>query len=87
MILATSTQRAFGFVIPPRRRGDRVRRGSSPTLRAGAMRIGSEIELAPNRSPQLTDDELEGHRLNVALFSALGLFRHHRRRPPAVLAG
>lgn len=72
MILATSTQRAFGFVILAV-----VAIGFVvwffANLRAGRDEVGSEIELAPNRSPQLTDDELEGHRLNVALFSALGL--------------
>ena len=72
MILATSTQRAFGFVILAI-----VAIGFVvwffANLRAGRAEIGSEIELAANRSPQLTDDELEGHRLNLALFSALGL--------------
>ena len=59
MILATSTQRAFGFVILAV-----VAIGFVvwffANLRAGRDEVGSEIELAPNRSPQLTDDELEG---------------------------
>ena len=58
MILATSTQRAFGFVILAV-----VAIGFVvwffANLRAGRDEVGSEIELAPNRSPQLTDDELE----------------------------
>ncbi|MCC6224839.1 MAG: cytochrome c [Microthrixaceae bacterium] len=39
----------------------------------GRREAGSEIELAPNRGPDLPDEELEGRRLNIALWSALGL--------------
>jgi mono/diheme cytochrome c family protein len=71
MILAT-TQRAIGFVILAV-----VAIGFIvwffANLRAGRKEIGSEIELAANRKPYLSDDELEGRKLNVALFSALGL--------------
>lgn len=42
-------------------------------LAVGRREAGSEIELAPNRSADLEDDVLEGKRLNVALWSALGL--------------
>ena len=35
--------------------------------------LGSEIELAPNRKPYYSDEELEGPKLNLALFSAAGL--------------
>ena len=51
MILATSTQRAFGFVILAV-----VAIGFVvwffANLRAGRDEVGSEIELAPNRSPR-----------------------------------
>ena len=72
MIVATSTQRAFGFVILAI-----VAIGFVvwffANLRAGQKEIGSEIELAPNRKQYLSDEELEGKKLNLALFSALGL--------------
>jgi mono/diheme cytochrome c family protein len=42
-------------------------------LRSGRKEIGSEIELAANRKPYLDDEELEGRKLNLALFSAAGL--------------
>jgi mono/diheme cytochrome c family protein len=42
-------------------------------LRIGRKEAGSEIELAPNRKPYLPDEELEGPKLNLALWSALGL--------------
>jgi mono/diheme cytochrome c family protein len=71
MILAT-TQRALGFVILAV-----VAVGFVlwlvANLRASRSEVGSEIELAANRRPGTPDEELEGKRLNVALFSALGL--------------
>jgi len=42
-------------------------------LRASRAEAGSEIELAPNRKPYYSDEELEGKKLNLALFSAAGL--------------
>jgi len=72
MILATTTQRAFGFVILAV-----VAIGFIvwffANLRASRDEVGSEIELAANRGNMPTDDELEGRKLNAALFSALGL--------------
>lgn len=71
MIVAT-TQRAIGFVIIAV-----VVIGFVvwllANLRAGREEVGSEIELAPNRKQYLDDDELEGKKLNLALFSAAGL--------------
>ncbi len=71
MILAT-TQQAFGMVLLAI-----VLVGAvvwiAFNLRSGRDEIGSEIELAPNRKEGVTDEELEGNRLNVALFSAAGL--------------
>jgi mono/diheme cytochrome c family protein len=71
MILAT-TQRAIGFVILAI-----VAVGFVvwffANLRAGRDEIGSEIELAANRKPYLSDEELEGRKLNLALYSAFGL--------------
>ena len=71
MILAT-TQRAIGFVILAI-----VAIGFVvwlvANLRAARAEVGSEIELAANRKPYLDDEELEGKKLNLALFSAAGL--------------
>lgn len=44
-------------------------------LRQGRKEVGSEIELAPNRKPYLTDGELEGRKLDRTLsFGLVGLF-------------
>jgi mono/diheme cytochrome c family protein len=44
-------------------------------LRSSRPEVGSEIELAPNRKPYLTDEELEGKKLDRALtWGLLGLF-------------
>lgn len=71
MIVAT-TQRTFGFVLLAV-----VAIGFVvwlvANLRAGRAEAGSEIELAPNRKPYYSDEELEGPRLNLALYSAAGL--------------
>jgi len=71
MIVAT-TQRAFGFVILAV-----VAIGFVVwffvNLRSARKEVGSEIELAANRKDYLSDEELEGKKLNLALFSALGL--------------
>jgi mono/diheme cytochrome c family protein len=40
-------------------------------LRQGRPEIGAEVELAPNRKPYYDDEQLEGPRLNRALFSGL----------------
>lgn len=42
-------------------------------LRAGRKEAGAEIELAANRGPGQSDEELEGPRLNLALWGAFGL--------------
>ena len=71
MILAT-TQRAFGFALLAV-----VAIGTIAWLvaniRASRKEIGSEVELAANRKEYLSDEELEGSKLNMALFSAAGL--------------
>lgn len=71
MIVAT-TQRAIGFVILAV-----VAIGFVvwffANLRASRAEVGSEIELAANRKPYLSDEELEGNKLNTALFAAAGL--------------
>jgi mono/diheme cytochrome c family protein len=71
MIVAT-TQRAIGFVILAV-----VAIGFViwfvANMRAGRKEIGAEIELAANRKPYLSDEELEGKKLNGALFAAAGL--------------
>jgi mono/diheme cytochrome c family protein len=71
MIVAT-TQRAIGFVILAV-----VAIGFVVwffvNLRSARKEVGSEIELAANRKDYLSDEELEGKKLNLALFSALGL--------------
>lgn len=71
MILA-NTQQSFGFALLAV-----VLIGAAiyivAKIRAGRAEVGSEIELAPNRSRNIEDEELEGPRLNAALFSAAGL--------------
>jgi len=42
-------------------------------IRAARPELGSEIELAPNRKPYLSDEELEGPKLDRALTFALGM--------------
>ena len=56
-------------------------------VKRGGVAAGAEIELAPNRKPYFDDEELEGPKLERALVVALDPARHHRHRPPAVLAG
>jgi mono/diheme cytochrome c family protein len=72
MIAVTTTQRAFGLVIAAI-----VAIGFVvwlvTNLRASRKETGSEIELAANRKEYLSDEELEGRKLNLALFSAAGL--------------
>jgi mono/diheme cytochrome c family protein len=71
MIVAT-TQRAIGFVLLAV-----VAIGFViwliANLRSSRAEVGSEIELAANRKPYYSDEELEGPKLNLALFSAAGL--------------
>ncbi|MCB0953335.1 MAG: c-type cytochrome [Microthrixaceae bacterium] len=71
MILA-NTQQSFGFALLAI-----VLIGTViyivAKIRAGRPEVGSEIELAPNRKEYLDDEELEGRKLNAALFSAAGL--------------
>lgn len=42
-------------------------------IRKGRKEAGSEIELAANRKEYINDEELEGKKLNLALWSAFGL--------------
>src|SRR3954453_14663217 len=42
-------------------------------MRSGKRELGSEIELAPNRKDYLPDEELEGPKLNKALWASFGL--------------
>ena len=42
-------------------------------MRSGKAELGSEIELAPNRKQYLPDEELEGPKLNKALWASFGL--------------
>jgi mono/diheme cytochrome c family protein len=70
MLLAASTQRTIGFVILAI-----VFAGGLLYLffniRSAKAEVGSEIELAPNRSPALLDEDLEGRRLDLALLANL----------------
>ncbi|MEI2638494.1 MAG: c-type cytochrome [Microthrixaceae bacterium] len=72
MIVLATTQRIIGYIIFAV-----VVAGFVvwlvTNLRGARAEAGSEIELAPNRRPYLTDDELETKQLNLALFSAAGL--------------
>lgn len=70
MLLAASTQRTIGFVILAI-----VFIGGLVYLffniRSAKAEVGSELELAANRSPALRDEDLEGRRLDVALMANL----------------
>ncbi len=72
MLLAASTQRTIGLVILAI-----VFLGGLVyiyfNIRSARDEIGSEIELASNRKPYLTDEELEGKKLDLALGSSLVL--------------
>jgi mono/diheme cytochrome c family protein len=72
MIVAATTQRVVGFIILAV-----VVVGVIvwlfANMRASRAELGSEIELAANRKPYYDDEELEGKKLNLALFSAAGL--------------
>lgn len=74
MLFAASTQTSAGVVLV-------VIAGivgivfAVTNLRSGRPEVGSEIELAPNRKPYYSDDELEGRKLDRTLsLGLLGLF-------------
>ena len=71
MILAITTQQKIGLAIAIVAVGGWLVYIFTITHRTAEP--GSEIELAPNRRPYLTDDALEGRRLDKALGWALGL--------------
>jgi mono/diheme cytochrome c family protein len=70
LILAATTVKAVGVVIA-------VLTGVGfvayllINVRQGRPEVGAEVELAPNRKPYYEDEQLEGPRLNRALFSGL----------------
>lgn len=70
MLLAASTQRSIGYVILAI-----VFVGGLVyiffNIRSAKAEVGSEIELAANRSPALLDEDLEGRRLDLALLANL----------------
>lgn len=72
MLLAASTQRTIGLVILAI-----VFLGGLVyiyfNIRSARDEIGSEIELASNRKPYLSDEELEGKKLDLALGTSLVL--------------
>ena len=72
MIALMTTQRSFAYVILAI-----VLIGGAfvviAQMRKGKAELGSEIELAPNRKDYLPDEELEGPKLNKALWTAFGL--------------
>lgn len=72
MIALMTTQRSFAYVILAI-----VFIGGAfvvlAQMRRGRAELGSEIELAPNRKEYLPDEELEGPKLNKALWTAFGL--------------
>ena len=72
MIVAATTQRVVGFVIFAVVVVG-VIAWLIANMRASRAEVGSEIELAANRKPYYDDEELEGKKLNMALFSAAGL--------------
>jgi mono/diheme cytochrome c family protein len=72
MLLAASTQRTIGLVILAI-----VFLGGIVyiyfNIRSAREEVGSEIELASNRKPYLSDEDLEGKKLDLALGSSLVL--------------
>ena len=72
MIVAVTTQRSIAMVI-----GAVLFIGAVAVvlsqMRKGRPELGSEIELAPNRKEYLPDAELEGPKLNAALWASFGL--------------
>lgn len=72
MLAQMTTQRAIGYVVIAV-----VFIGGFffvwTQMRKGRREVGSEIELAPNRKPYFDDEQLEGTKLNWALWSAFGL--------------
>ena len=72
MLLAASTQRTVGLVILAI-----VFLGGIVfvyfNIRSAREEVGSEIELASNRKPYLSDEELEGKKLDLALGTSLVL--------------
>ena len=72
MIVAATTQRVVGFVILAVVVVGMIA-WLIANMRASRAEVGSEIELAANRKPYYDDEELEGKKLNMALFSAAGL--------------
>ena len=72
MLLAASTQRTIGFVILAI-----VFIGGLVyiffNIRSAKAEVGSEIELAANRSPALLDEDLEGRRLDLPLAANLAM--------------
>ena len=85
-----------GPVPPPRRRSRRDHRRRPdrrlaglpvvPTSATPEPRPGAEIELAPNRKPYYSDEELEGPKLERTQIFGVAHARRHRRRAPPVLA-
>lgn len=72
MIALMTTQRSFAYVVLAI-----ILIGGAfvvlAQMRRGKAELGSEIELAPNRKQYLPDEELEGPKLNKALWTAFGL--------------
>ena len=72
IVAAVTTQRSIAMVI-----GTVLFIGAVfvviTQMRKGRPELGSEIELAPNRKEYLPDEELEGPKLNAALWASFGL--------------
>src|SRR5687768_15738079 len=71
-VVAATTVKAVGVVIAVLT-GIGVVAYILINLRQGRPEVGAEIELAANRKPYYDDEQLEGPRLNRALFSGLVL--------------
>ena len=86
MLLAASTQRTIGLVILAI-----VLVGFVLYIvlnaKSAEPELGSEIELAANRKPYLSDEELEGTKLDLSLGWGMGLLMLIGVGLPGVLAG
>jgi mono/diheme cytochrome c family protein len=70
-VLAVSIQRSIGLTVAVIVLLGFAAYALVNVFRSGRREVGSEIELAPNRKPYLSDEELETKKLDVALFAGV----------------
>lgn len=73
LVLAVSIQRSIGLTVAVIVLLGFAAYALVNIFRSGRREVGSEIELAPNRKPYLSDEELETKKLDVALFAGVAM--------------